>query len=147
MKYFTITELCRSDTAIEKGIDNTAPPQVRVNLSILVNNLLDPLREAWRSPIKVTSGFRCGVLNRAVGGSSTSAHLYGYAADIVPINGEIRKFKEFCKNYFGSRRHLFDQVIFEDNGKSEWVHIGLKTKDGRKRGQLMEFKNNRYTYL
>ena len=147
MKYFTITELCRSDKAIEKGIDNTAPPQVRANLSILVNNLLDPLREAWKSPIKVTSGYRCGILNRAVGGSSTSAHLYGCAADIVPLNGKIAEFKAFCLNYFGNRRHLFDQVILEDNGKSEWVHIGLKTADGRKRGQLMEYKNNRYTYL
>ena len=147
MIYFTITELCYSDVAKNKGIDNSPTTDVRTNLVTLVNNLLDPLREAWKSPIKVTSGYRCGVLNRAVGGSSTSAHLYGCAADIVPLNGEIGKFKELCKNYFGSRRHLFDQVILEDNDKSEWVHIGLKTKDGRKRGQLMEFKNNRYTYL
>ena len=87
------------------------------------------------------------MLNRAVGGSSTSAHLYGCAADIVPINGEIGKFKAFCLKYFDARRHLFDQVILEVDGEREWVHIGLKTKDGRKRGQLMEYKNNRYTYL
>lgn len=147
MIYFTITELCYSDVAKNKGIDNSPTTDVRANLVTLVNNLLDPLREAWKSPIKVTSGYRCGVLNRAVGGSSTSAHLYGCAADIVPINGKIAEFKEFCRKYFDVRRHLFDQVILEDNGKSEWVHIGLKTKDGRKRGQLMEFKNNRYTYL
>lgn len=147
MKYFTITELCYSDTAKKKGIDNSPTTEVRANLVALVETLLDPLREAWKSPIKVTSGYRCGVLNRAVGGSSTSAHLYGCAADIVPINGEISKFKEFCRKYFDVRRHLYDQVILEDNGKSEWVHIGLKTADGRKRGQLMEYKNNRYTYL
>ena len=147
MIYFTITELCYSDVAKNKGIDNSPTTDVRANLVTLVNNLLDPLREAWKSPIKVTSGYRCGVLNRAVGGSSTSAHLYGCAADIVPINGKIAEFKEFCRKYFDVRRHLFDQVILEDNGKSEWVHIGLKTKDGRKRGQLMEFKNNRYTYI
>ena len=147
MIYFTITELCYSDVAKNKGIDNSPTTDVRANLVTLVNNLLDPLREAWKSPIKVTSGYRCGVINRAVGGSSTSAHLYGCAADIVPLNGKIAEFKEFCRKYFDVRRHLYDQVILEDNGKSEWVHIGLKTKDGRKRGQLMEFKNNRYTYL
>lgn len=147
MIYFTITELCYSDVAKNKGIDNSPTTAVRANLVALIETLLDPLREAWKSPIKVTSGYRCGVLNRAVGGSSTSAHLYGCAADIVPINGEISKFKAFCRKYFDVRRHLYDQVILEDNGKSEWVHIGLKTKDGRKRGQLMEFKNNRYTYL
>ena len=147
MTYFTISEMIASDTAKAKDIDNSPTSEVRANLVALVETLLDPLREAWKSPIKVTSGYRCGVLNRAVGGSSTSAHLYGCAADIVPINGKIAEFKEFCRKYFDVRRHLYDQVILEDNGKSEWVHIGLKTKDGRKRGQLMENKNNRYTYL
>lgn len=147
MTYFTISELCHSDVAKAKGIDNSPTTEVRANLVALVETLLDPLREAWKSPIKVTSGYRCGVLNRAVGGSSTSAHLYGCAADIVPLNGKVAEFKEFCRKYFDVRRHLFDQVILEDNSKSEWVHIGLKTKDGRKRGQLMEYKNNRYTYL
>ena len=135
MKYFTITELCRSDTAIEKGIDNTAPPQVRVNLSILVNNLLDPLREAWRSPIKVTSGFRCGVLNRAVGGASTSAHLYGYAADVVPMNGNMSEFKEFVTRWAQGKK--FDQILLEKDSKGrEWVHIGYKNGKGLQRGQL-----------
>ena len=147
MTYFTINEMIASDTAKVKGIDNSPTIEVRANLVALVETLLDPLREAWKSPIKVTSGYRCAILNRAVGGSNTSAHLYGCAADIVPLNGKIAEFKEFCRKYFDVRRHLYDQVILEDNGKSEWLHIGLKTKDGRKRGQLMEYKNNRYTYL
>ena len=149
MTYFTISELTASVTDKVKCIENSSTTAVRANLVALIETLLDPLREAWKSPIKVTSGYRCPELNRAkeVRGSATSAHLYGYAADIVPINGEISRFKAFCLNYFNTRRHLFDQVILEDNGKSEWVHIGLKTKDGRKRGQLMEYKNNRYTYL
>lgn len=149
MTYFTISEMIASDTAKAKGIDNSPTTEVRANLVALIETLLDPLREAWKSPIKVTSGYRCPELNRTreIRGSNTSAHLYGYAADIVPLNGEIGKFKEFCKNYFNARRHLFDQVILEVDGEREWVHIGLKTKDGRKRGQLMEFKNNRYTYL
>ena len=147
MKYFTISEMIASDTAKAKGIDNSPTTEVRANLVALIETLLDPLREAWKSPIKVTSGYRCGILNRAVGGSSTSAHLYGCAADIVPLNGKIAEFKEFCRKYFDVRRHLYDQVILEQSKGSEWVHIGLKTADGRKRGQLMEYKNNRYTYL
>ena len=136
-----------SDTAKAKGIDNSPTTEVRANLVALIETLLDPLREAWKSPIRVTSGYRCAALNKAVGGSSTSAHLYGCAADIVPINGKIAEFKAFCRDYFGNRRHLYDQVILEQSKGSEWVHIGLKNKDGRKRGQLMEYKNNRYTYL
>lgn len=147
MKYFTITELCYSETAKAKGIDNSPTNEVRANLVTLVNNLLDPLREAWKSPIRVTSGYRCGVLNRAVGGSTTSAHLYGLAADIVPVNGRIKEFKEFCATYFADKRQRFDQVILETKGGKEWVHIGLATKDGRKRGQIMEYDGNKYTYL
>ena len=144
MTYFTINELIASDTAKAKGIDNSPTTEVRANLVALIETLLDPLREAWKSPIKVTSGYRCPELNRTreIRGSSTSAHLYGLAADIVPVNGRIKEFKEFCANYFSDKRQRFDQVILEtkvkENGKSEWVHIGLKTKDGRKRGQLME---------
>lgn len=147
MIYFTITELCYSDTAKKKGIDNSPTTEVRANLLTLVNTILDPLREAWKSPIKVTSGYRCGVLNKAVGGSTTSAHLYGCAVDIVPINGRIAEFKQFCLDYFATRRHQFDQVILETKGASEWVHIGLKKRDGSKRGQLMKYENKRYTYL
>lgn len=147
MTYFTINELIASDTAKAKGIDNSSTSEVRANLVALIETLLDPLREAWKSPIRVTSGYRCGVLNRAVGGSNTSAHIYGLAADIVPVNGRIKEFKEFCATYFADKKQRFDQVILETKGKSEWVHIGLATKDGRKRGQLMEYKNNRYTYL
>lgn len=147
MIYFTITELCYSDVAKSKGIDNSPTTEVRANLVTLVNNLLDPLREAWKSPIRVTSGFRCGVLNKAVGGSTTSAHLYGLAADIVPVNGRIKDFKEFCRNYFADKKQRFDQVILETKGVKEWVHIGLATKDGRKRGQIMEYDGKKYTYL
>lgn len=147
MIYFTITELCYSDVAKSKGIDNSPTTEVRANLVTLVNNLLDPLREAWKSPIRVTSGFRCGVLNKAVGGSNTSAHLYGLAADIVPVNGRIKEFKEFCRNYFADKRQRFDQVILEKRDDREWVHIGLATKDGRKRGQIMSYDGIRYTYL
>lgn len=147
MTYFTISEMIASDTAKAKGIDNSPTTEVRANLVALVETLLDPLREAWKGPIKVTSGYRCAALNKAVKGSSTSAHLHGCAADIVPLNGKIAEFKAFCKNYFNARRHLYDQVILETKGTSEWVHIGLATKDGRKRGQIMAYDGIRYTHL
>ena len=64
-----------------------------------VETLLDPLREAWESHCKqnglgvasigISSGYRCPQLNKAVGGSSTSAHCHGYAFDLMPMNGKI----------------------------------------------------------
>ena len=67
MKYFTIEELTRSTTARLRGIDNTPSQQVINNLIALVDNVLDPLREAWGKPIHVNSGYRCRALNKAVG--------------------------------------------------------------------------------
>lgn len=59
MKYFTFTEMERSDTAVRHAIDNTAPESARKNIAVLVDTVLDPLREAWGKPISVTSGYRC----------------------------------------------------------------------------------------
>lgn len=82
MKYFTIAELTRSTTAANRGIDNTPPPAAVQNLRSLVENVLDPLREAYGHPIYVNSGYRSPTLNRAVGGTRNSQHLRGQAADI-----------------------------------------------------------------
>ena len=83
MKYFTIAELTRSTTARLRGIDNTPSQQVINNLTALVDNVLDPLREAWDAPIHVNSGYRCKALNKAVGGAPASQHMLGEAADIT----------------------------------------------------------------
>lgn len=83
MKYFSIKELTKSETATKKGIDNT-PNAVQVkNLEALIDNLLDPIREQWGAAIYVTSGFRSVALNKAVGGVANSHHLGGYAADLT----------------------------------------------------------------
>ena len=82
MKYFTIKELCRSTTADRKGIDNRCGSDIEANLTALVDNVLDPLREWYGKPIVVNSGYRCPALNKAVGGATTSQHMSGQAADI-----------------------------------------------------------------
>ena len=84
MKYFTIPEFEHSLTAALKGYDNEAPREVRRNIEYLVDTVLDPLREAMGFPLVITSGYRCTDLNRDVGGSPTSQHLLGLAADFRP---------------------------------------------------------------
>ena len=83
MKYFSIKELTKSETATKKGIDNTPNVGQIKNMETLINNLLDPIREQWGAAIYVTSGFRSVALNKAVGGVSNSHHLGGYAADLT----------------------------------------------------------------
>lgn len=71
MKYFTINELTKSPAAIRLGINNKPTAEITAALQRLVNNVLDPLREAWGAPIIVTSGYRSPKLNKAVGGQQT----------------------------------------------------------------------------
>lgn len=63
MKYFSIKELTKSATAKAQGLDNTPTAEAEEHLTELVETLLDPLREAWGAPIKVTSGYRGFQLN------------------------------------------------------------------------------------
>ena len=86
MKYFTIKELISSSTATQHNINNTPTKEIEENLKALVDNILDPLREAYGKPIIVNSGFRCEKLNNLVGGSRTSQHRTGHAADIKSVS-------------------------------------------------------------
>ena len=126
MKYFTIQELCHSDTANSLGIDNTPSPQIVQNLSELILSLLEPLRDAWGTPILVSSGYRSLRLNKALKhASTTSAHLIGYAADLVPKNGKIEEFKRFVPRWLKENNIPFDQCILETDGKGkQWLHLG-----------------------
>ena len=130
-KYFTLQELLRSDTAVKKRIDNTPSWEVVRNLERLAA-FLDEIREAWGSGIRVSSGYRCPQLNTAVGGVTNSAHQYGNAADIVPVNGKMNEFEAFLKKWLKGRK--FDQVIYESNRSgSRWVHVGLYSNKGEQR--------------
>ena len=100
MKHFKKEEFTYSITAQHLGIDNTPSKEVVTNLERLVSRVLDPLREAWGSPIIVTSGYRCPELNARVGGVKTSYHLRGMAADIPPKNGFLYELYAFVERMF-----------------------------------------------
>ena len=131
--YFTIAELCASETAKKYNIDNTPDSIIISHLQQLIN-FLNPLREAWGSAIKVSSGYRCDKLNRFVGGSKTSSHLIGYGVDLIPANGRMDDFKKFIVDYMKTR--MFDQCIIEKSGKTEWIHIGLYNNKGQQRRMI-----------
>ena len=120
MKYFTIKELCKSSTAAQRGIDNTPTQEVIKNLNLLVENILDPLREKYGKPIRVNGGYRCPALNLAVKGSKTSQHLQGLAADIT-VGSSVENKKLF--NLIINLNLPFDQVIDECNFK--WIHVSF----------------------
>ena len=132
-KYFALKELCSSDVATKKRIDNFPSWVVVEHLKELTEKILEPLRVAWGSGIKVNSGYRCDALNRAVGGVSTSAHKQGYAADLVPTNCKIDEFGKFVKEWLPKSGTKWDQCLWESSGKTKWVHISLYSSTGSQR--------------
>ena len=152
MKYFSIEEMISSATALREGIDNTPTPCAYHLLHVLVDQLLDPIREAWGKPIIVSSGYRCKELNALVGGVKNSHHLLGCAADITapllsPQGGKIGsampKHLPLGGGREGANRRLFrmivqmqqegklrfTQLIAEDNYR--WLHISYVPSDLR----------------
>ena len=136
-KYFKMKEMTKSSTANKLGIDNTPDELVIDNLNNLVINVLDPLREKWGKPIRVTSGYRCQKLNEAVGGVRNSQHLKGQAADIQPLDYSlIDKFISFVKEW--CKHNEFDQCIIERSKTGKWVHISWRNENRRKRCFMMD---------
>lgn len=118
MKYFSFQEMERSDTAVRYAIDNSIPENLKNNVARLVDNVLDPLREAWGRPLAVSSGYRCPALNKAVGGSATSHHLRGMAADITTgNNADNRRLFQLIINLGLPFTQLIDERDFS------WVHV------------------------
>ena len=135
--HFTMEELCASETAKKKGINNKPNAQQMINLVYLCAYVLEPLRLAMKEPIKIGSGFRCEALNKAVGGVSNSQHMKGQAVDLC-IDGDMKKGKKWF-DYI--RKNLpFDQLILEHNSKgSYWVHVSYVYPDfGKNRRQVIE---------
>jgi len=125
-------------------------------LSLLCVTLLEPLRPVVNAPVSVSNGYRSDVLNRAVGGSQTSQHCKGEAADWVP--GDLRRDRaamwsryQLCANWLRSSGSMFGQFIFEeksdDKGPYFWFHLslGFPFRPLVKCGELMTY-NQRDSY-
>ena len=128
--YFTIQELTASATALREGIDNRPSKCAYHLLHVLVDQLLDPIREAWGEPIVVSSGYRCKELNALVGGAQHSHHLLGCAADIIAGNkDDHRRLFRMIVQMQQARQIKFTQLIAEDNYR--WLHISYVPSDLR----------------
>ena len=132
-KYFSLPELLKSETASRKRINNVPSFAVVENLNKLCEKVLDPAREKYGSPIRVTSGFRCVELNNEVGGVKGSQHLTGCAVDLQCDN--LQRLFDILKD-----NPDIDQLLFEKSGSgSRWLHVSI-SPTGKPRRQI----NNNY---
>ena len=137
--YFTIIELCYSATAEANKINNTPNAEARANLVELINNLLNPIREKYGKPIKISSGYRCERLNSMLKGSAkNSQHLTGQAADLLPTTGgslaDIFRAAIAVGNY--------DQLILEKPNGTMWVHVSYSPTP---RHHILYYNGSSYT--
>lgn len=136
-KNFTLSEFIESETAERKGVDNTPSELVINNLKIAAEGM-QKIRDLLGQPIFISSGYRSPKLNKAIGGSATSAHCYGYAVDFKCPNFGTPY--EVTKKIIASGLK-FDQIIWEGT----WVHVSF---DPKMRNQKLTatFKNGKVTY-
>lgn len=133
-KNFTLEEFYISETAKAKKIDNTPTPEAVVNITRLCDNVIQKIREHFRQPVLISSGFRCIRLNTAIGGASSSQHIKGQAVDFVVKGFSVEQVFEWCKHNL-----RYDQLIQE---KGQWVHISFNINSNRQ--EALRFDGVRY---
>lgn len=148
---FSLKELIHSNTAVARGIKNNPSAQHELNLVESVTHLWQPVRDLLGTPMIISSGYRSPSLNKAVGGSSSSAHSYGYAIDFKsPAFGDSIAIAKFLEKELKARKIPFDQMILEfPHTAGSWVHLGYKNGRGQQRGKINTAKkvNGRTVYL
>tara|TARA_R100000951_G_scaffold100286_1_gene91040 strand:- start:583 stop:1044 length:462 start_codon:yes stop_codon:yes gene_type:complete len=122
---FSLHEFTKSQTATRHGIDNTPSMTNIINLKSLCEGVLQPVRNHFMKPMIISSGFRCKELNTKIGGSKTSQHVLGQAADI-----EVLGFSNVELSDWINANLDFDQLILEFYNEKEgphsgWVHVSF----------------------
>ena len=131
-KNLSLQEVTKSATAKRRGIPNEPTIEHLENLKAIAENVFQPMRDYFKVPINISSGYRSKELNDAIGGSLASQHSKGEALDIdcAPYSGlSNREVFEYIKDHLE-----FDQLIWEFGNESDpdWVHVSYK-KSGRNR--------------
>ena len=140
-KNFSLEEMCKSSTALRKGINNSPNQDQIKSLTVLCENILQPIRDQFGAFI-VSSGFRCIDLCKAIGSKSTSQHAKGEAADIeIPgvDNAVLAKYIQDSLN--------FDQLILEcytGEPSSGWVHVSYVALHTNRKDVLTYDRTNGY---
>ena len=123
-EHFNLNEFTASETATRKGIDNTPPAVVTEKLRMLAATLEQVRSLLGNNSIRISSGYRCLALNRAIGSGDLSAHVLGYAVDFTcPKFGTPKE----VANKIAESAIRFDQIIFEQ----KWVHLSVDTRNRR----------------
>jgi hypothetical protein len=144
-KSFTLNELTKSQEATRLGIDNTPNEEHILNLKLLCENVLQPIRDFYGMPLSVSSGYRSAALCEAIGSSSKSQHTKGQAADFEIFGVANKDLADFVVKNLD-----YDQCILEfwneNQPNSGWVHCSFNALGNRKQFLKAEKLNGRIVY-
>jgi zinc D-Ala-D-Ala carboxypeptidase len=143
---FTLSEMTKSETALRHDLDNTPGDEEIGNLKTLCEKVLQPVRDHYGKGVKVNSGFRHPNVNAAVGGSKTSDHCKGQAADIeIPgvANADLAQWISENLDYTQLILEFYTPGI-PDSG---WVHVSYNPSDLKKQILTATKKDGKTVYL
>jgi hypothetical protein len=142
---FTLSEMTKSETALRHGMDNTPNQEQISNMQALAVNVLQPIRDHYKRGVKVNSGFRHPDVNARVGGSRTSDHTRGMAADIeIPgvANAELAEWVQQNLDYTQLILEFYTPGI-PDSG---WVHVSYDPANLKKQVLTAMRENGKTVY-
>jgi hypothetical protein len=145
-KNFTLNELTKSETAIRLDIDNTPNDEQIESLRLLCENILQPVRDHFGKPVKISSGFRCPAVNQATGGSATSDHCKGQAVDFeidgLP-NPDVAQWIMDNLDY----TQLILEFYTQGQPNSGWIHCSFDPANLKKQELTATKVAGKTTYL
>jgi zinc D-Ala-D-Ala carboxypeptidase len=145
-KNFTLAEMTKSETALRYDMDNTPGEQEISALKLLAEKVLQPVRDHFGRGVKVNSGFRHPEVNAKVGGSKTSDHCRGQAADIEIPGVPNAELAEWIKDNLEFRQLILEFYApgIPDSG---WVHVSYVAEDNKKQVLTATKQNGKTVYL
>jgi hypothetical protein len=145
-KNFTLAEMTKSETALRYDMDNTPSEQEIAALKLLAEKVLQPVRDHFGRGVKVNSGFRHPDVNAKVGGSKTSDHCRGQAADIEIPGVPNAELAEWIKDNLEFRQLILEFYTpgIPDSG---WVHVSYVAEDNKKQVLTATKQNGKTVYL
>ena len=139
--HFSYLEMVRSQTAVRHGINNSPSPTEIENFIELLQNTLEVIRQHFKSPIFITSGYRHSSLNDLVSKNPKSQHQYGQAADFVCAgHSPVRVWEWVVKK----SNIIYDQIIMEH---SSWTHLSYKSVSNRNKTSIAKMVDGKTIYM
>lgn len=142
---FTLSEFTKSQTASRRGLNNEPTPDIIKALQTLAENVLQPVRDHYGRGVNVSSGYRSPEVNAAVGGSRTSDHCKGFAADIEIVGVANAELALYIRDNMKYTQLILEGYI-EGVPDSGWVHVSYDPSNLKKQVMTAKFVNGRAVY-